>query len=636
VSGPTLMKSFQRLDVCRGIGRTIVLAALFMCGPSFANTVPSFQRAAITVSGSGVHSGAKVTLSTGAQQSLVAQADRDGHFVFSNLLYYSFSPLKFTLDIPANTKALASNLPSNHLSLIYDPRGSKARISGTIGKSGTIAFNMQGGQDSLSQIAGDQGYVDLQSSTLQSVASGRTQLVASIINVGEVCCPQLLVPAPPITLTISSMPVPEMPQVTRPVKVAPTIPYVRQNPQPSQAIPNVVTPPANGTKESVPNGAPQKKQIPYLVTGEVHFQDATRLAPDFAAAVSFSSSDYEDTYVGGLEKMADDIRNAILLDIATVGAMLDGRDFNDATRALAVSNAQTMRDYTPSDSVCRFGTLSRSLAISEDVADKNKLGFSKIIADRTNQAKGSMSESPSATAINTLNDFKGKYCDAMVNNGFLKGYCSVAGGTSDLLANRDVDFTRVFDVPLTLDTDFTGSGTGADKESLISLFQNLSLAPPYTNVGGDTFDPGNNTIMTQDMRSINAARQVAENSFGALVSEKVKTTSQSADYMKAVLTQLGVSADDAKKLVGDNPSYFAQMEIMTKKLFQDPAFYANLYDSPTNVDRQKVAMKAVELQQDRDFLESLRRREMLLSVLLNMKLKTDAGRSNQSGHLSGD
>ena len=132
---------------------------------------------------------------------------------------------------------------------------------------------------------------------------------------------------------------------------------------------------------------------------------------------------------------------------------------------------------------------------------------------------------------------------------------------------------------------------------------------------------------------INAARSVSSNSFGALVAEKAKAGSASATNMQAVLMQLGLSSADAKALIGTNPSYFAQMEVMTKKLFQNPSFYANLYESEANIDRQRVAMKAVELQQDRDLLESLRRREMLLSVFLNMKLKDAARDATESGIL---
>ena len=91
--------------------------------------------------------------------------------------------------------------------------------------------------------------------------------------------------------------------------------------------------------------------------------------------------------------------------------------------------------------------------------------------------------------------------------------------------------------------------------------------------------------------------------------------------MQNVIKGLGLTdTTEINNLIGENPSYDTQMEILTKRLYQDPKFYVNLYDTPANVKRQKTAMKAVSLMQDRDMYESLQRSEMLMSVLLEMKL----------------
>jgi hypothetical protein len=91
--------------------------------------------------------------------------------------------------------------------------------------------------------------------------------------------------------------------------------------------------------------------------------------------------------------------------------------------------------------------------------------------------------------------------------------------------------------------------------------------------------------------------------------------------MRGVMTQMGLSAAEATRLLGTNPSYFAQMEVLTKKIYQDPAFFADLYDKPANTQRQRGAMKGISLQQQRDLLDVLHRREMLLSALLELKIK---------------
>jgi len=614
------------------VSGVLALATLFVCcGLAYANTaIPDDQKASLSVSGRGVAPNSDILLSTGFQQTLVAKSDRSGNFSFSNLTYSSFSDLKFSLDIPPNDRGMVKNSSASHLEFSYDPRGSKARIMGTIGKSGMLTFSVAGAPDPLTQVAGNEGYVVLQTRTGVPLASGKSELVASIVNVGETCCPQMIVPTTPVLLTISSLPLAggtavPVPDASVPV-LAPqksTAPYIRPK--------AVEAPVSEPEKKNDSEGSPKKKKIPYIVQGYVEFDSFIVAHSEIASAASFSSSDYDDTYVGGEKSSADEMRNALLQHIAALGAFMDGRAFMDTLRSLQVSTFHTMRDYTASDAICRFGTLSRSLALSESVANKNRQAFSKILFDRNTQKINSVYSDPGTSGSQLLSDFKKKYCENVDNNGFLTGYCETAAATADLFYNRDVDFTRTFDVPLTFDADFTAAGTSNDKQNLVALFHNLALAPPYMSSEGGAFDPNENLLTTQDGRAINAARQVSGNTFGALVAERAKTTSASTTYMNAILTSLGVSTADAAKLIGANPSYFAQMEIMTKKLFQDPSFYANLYDSAANIDRQRVAMKAIELQQDRDFLESLRRREMLLSVLLDMKMRTDASRAKESG-----
>ena len=82
----------------------------------------------------------------------------------------------------------------------------------------------------------------------------------------------------------------------------------------------------------------------------------------------------------------------------------------------------------------------------------------------------------------------------------------------------------------------------------------------------------------------------------------------------------GISDDEVKKYLGDKPSYFAQMEMLSKKIYQHPGFYTDLYDKPANVLRKEAAMQAIDLMQKRDIYRSLLRSEALFSVILETEL----------------
>ena len=91
--------------------------------------------------------------------------------------------------------------------------------------------------------------------------------------------------------------------------------------------------------------------------------------------------------------------------------------------------------------------------------------------------------------------------------------------------------------------------------------------------------------------------------------------------MKSFLREFDF-ADDAEihAYLGERPSYYAQMEVLTKKLYQHPNFYTNLYDKPVNVDRMGVAMDALSLMNQRDRYDSMLRREMLNAMLIEESL----------------
>jgi hypothetical protein len=133
------------------------------------------------------------------------------------------------------------------------------------------------------------------------------------------------------------------------------------------------------------------------------------------------------------------------------------------------------------------------------------------------------------------------------------------------------------------------------------------------------------------MRSVIAKRAIAENSFTSLVGMKAKGTPATAEATTNLLKELGMPEDAAKAFVTENPSYYAQMDALTRKMYQTPAFYTNLMESGTNVGRQSAAMKALELMQTRDIYKTMQRSEMLMATLLEIYVSREQGGLNKQG-----
>jgi hypothetical protein len=103
----------------------------------------------------------------------------------------------------------------------------------------------------------------------------------------------------------------------------------------------------------------------------------------------------------------------------------------------------------------------------------------------------------------------------------------------------------------------------------------------------------------------------------------------SETYMRQVLAQIGITAADADSYLGGKTpdfaavrsSYNAQMDLLTKKIYQDPAFYANLMESKANVKRTSASLQAIGLMQGRDTYRSMTRSEMLLAILVELEAR---------------
>jgi hypothetical protein len=254
------------------------------------------------------------------------------------------------------------------------------------------------------------------------------------------------------------------------------------------------------------------------------------------------------------------------------------------------------------------------------------------------------------------------FCDSLKNMG------AETSATTNGFANRDIDFGRTVMMSRTINSDLTDSSLdpfATDNAAVIAMSANL--------YGHDVFKRDKSVLRYLntndeliDARAIVAKRAVAQASFNDIISLKMRgsdapkanpadpggtsqegSSVETGSFLKNVMRQLGGPADawdSAAKQGGANDSdsidrymtgmtgtkdytpakqmsYFEEMEFMAKKLYQRPEFYTNLYTNPQNLKRQSVAMQAVGLMLDRNMYESHLRSEMLLSMILELKLR---------------
>lgn len=322
-------------------------------------------------------------------------------------------------------------------------------------------------------------------------------------------------------------------------------------------------------------------------------------------------------------KMTEQMSAVGMQQMHMLGAFLDAKHLLETQRVYQELAARAHKDYHPSEGLCTIGTTIRSLAASDRHADSvasimSKRSLSRQLLNVSSSAAGGRGQDRTTR----LNQFLSTYCDKNDNGGQLNGIC--AAGVSPDRANRDIDYGRTIAAPLTLNINFAGGDSTTDEQDVMALAANLYSHDIAGQVPGATLkDNRGNQETYMNLRSIVAKRSVAENSFQAIAAMKSSGASDAAEtakYLAAAMKELGVSDEDAKTMVGANPSYYAQMEILTKRIFQRPEFFIDLYDKPANVARKGVAIQALGLIQDRDIFKSAIRSEALLSVLLELEV----------------
>ncbi len=348
---------------------------------------------------------------------------------------------------------------------------------------------------------------------------------------------------------------------------------------------------------------------------------------------------YWDMIREALQQMTAQLTTTGLHQVTVVGAFFDAKHQLETQRMFQQLAAEAHKDYHVSEGLCEIGTNSRSLASSERLSNLNHMVLSNRMMTRQLSTEVGPSQQGSDSDRRTrLYNFIDGYCnpqdnaDGTATNG-LGQLCG--GGSWAEKHNKDLDYTQNVENKLTINMDFQAPAVSQDERDIFALSANLYAHQVPQIIPKDVLaTPGhefkNAALSYRKIRSIAAKRSVAQNSFAAITAMKGSGDASVAPYLKRMVTELGVRESNINDYLGDSPSYFAQMEVLTKLAYQDPDFYAELTDKPVNVERKGAALQAIGLMQDRDIYRSLLRSEAVLATLLETLLHKEQARIHSS------
>ena len=328
-------------------------------------------------------------------------------------------------------------------------------------------------------------------------------------------------------------------------------------------------------------------------------------------------------WVGAFMHMTSQLSTLMVQQVQAVGTFFDAKHQLETQRLMQQKFAEANKDYHPSKQMCEVGTFVRNLADSEKRADLTKTTMAQSMLTRALVSGDNKTSILTGDDDTRLRSYMERFCNTEDNIADNKELCGSSAPAKQI--NADINFTQTVDAPLTLDVNLLDNNSTFQETTLFTFLDYIFMHDTFPWVNGSKVMKNQFIGPYQEMRSLVAMRSVAQNSFAQIIGQKTQgpdvAENSVAPFLKSLMKEMGMEPDDIEERIGKHPSYYAQMEILTKKIYQHPEFIANLYDKPANVKRIRAAMTAIKLMQDRDIHEALLRREMLMSMLLELKLR---------------
>lgn len=307
----------------------------------------------------------------------------------------------------------------------------------------------------------------------------------------------------------------------------------------------------------------------------------------------------------------------------------DARNTNAYARTVQRQSAEMTMELMPDETTAQVACGVSDLPAAQQAAAATTTQISdSSAARRLGRSAGTSGIAIASDMRDRFDIFKRYFCNPEGWGGVLSNVCKDAGEAPDL----DIQFSAVDadKKPIgignrwTLDLDDNPADRSTTDEVIVeafrtNLFGNQLAARPTR----DQFAQTNTQLAYLNQRGLEAKRNVAEYSFNSYIGEKKKSEGGkgSKEFLENTLKNLNLgNADEILERAGENPSYYAIMEVLGKKAYQSPDFYTNLTNLSPQVAQTHASVQAVGLMQMRDVYESLLRSEMILSLIVEMEL----------------
>ncbi|MES2728917.1 MAG: hypothetical protein V4621_02310 [Pseudomonadota bacterium] len=333
----------------------------------------------------------------------------------------------------------------------------------------------------------------------------------------------------------------------------------------------------------------------------------------FTDTKDFYLSDFVTEFVEpALKKKTQQVVSSDQQENNAEGAIADATQANEQATEIGIAQAETALDYAPHPLIGQMATYSRGLALASERMRQSRLvrgdaGTADLLAaSGTLTAKGG-----GAVEDWRLKNLKDLYIDPDQQGGYLRKLVH-----GDERVNRDLDVARSLVGRNTLDLNFEDTTLSEDEQDFLALKENLASSAAMENSRMRDLATTDAALTDlPELLSLTARRSLIDRTINTIAGMRARGSDVSAPEMQALLRQLGY-ADDSPEMqdITGQASYEAHMDILTRRVFQNPNMYVNLIANPTALRRILVSQNAVRNMQQYDMYATTTRAEDLTAL----------------------
>ena len=339
--------------------------------------------------------------------------------------------------------------------------------------------------------------------------------------------------------------------------------------------------------------------------------------------------EFQEFWVNALMRMTEQLTVTMMMQASMFGQFLDAKHQLETQRMQQMHQAEVQSKFHPSEQMCSMGTVTRHLTQSESEMKVARQGFEKLIRDRDLATGRNMTfKGQQSDKLTRIERYKQYHCNVLDNGTGLEQICGGSGAPGDI--NADINVYHTLYAPKTIEIDMRDPAVSPQERNMYSLMDNLFLPQANPYIPPTVANSERITSSIQDLHANSAKRSFLRSTFIEAIAPKIsgpEFENDATPYIRAYYQDMGLPDDEITELIGERPSYTAQMDTV-RGWMKQPDFISTLQsDSPANAERTKTGMMAGALLQDMDTTDMKSRNQANLSMLVEAAIVEEEHRS---------